>query len=171
VEQYVPFVWLSLAVGLLIWGFCNLAGGNRATKNFAVVATAIGVGLLAWFLTTHGRIRPAYVAIIGVGLLVLGVIRPAIGRRFARIFAVIAMGSGVGFLIWGIVGASRGGPLRPPFGGGLITEATEGIAWGAGLLTSGIVALVLSYVGSGRMGASPEITHSRPESHSPSPSE
>src|SRR3954447_2309181 len=96
------------------------ASGNRATKNFAVIATAIGVGLLSWFLTTHGRIGPAYVAIIGVGLLVLGVIRPAIGRRFARIFAVIAMGSGVGFLIWGIVGASRGEQLRPPFGSDLI---------------------------------------------------
>jgi hypothetical protein len=167
VEQYVPFVWLSLAVGLLIWGFCNLAGENRATKNFAVVATAIGVGLLSWFLTTHGRIGPAYVAIIGVGLLVLGVIRPAIGRRVARIFAVIAMGSGVGLLILGILGVSRSEQFHPPFGSDLITEATEGIAWGGGLLTSGIVALVLSYVGSGRRGAS---TETRPEAHPPSSS-
>jgi hypothetical protein len=164
VEQYVPFVWLSLAVALLIWGFCNLAGEHRATKNFAAVATAIGVGLLAWFLTTHERIGPSHVAIIGVGLLVWGIIRPAIGRRFARIFAVIAMGSGVGFLIWGIVGASRGEQLRPPFGSNLITEISEGIAWGGGLLTSGIIALVLSYVGSGRRGAPTEI---KPDVQSP----
>ena len=170
VEQYVPFVWLSLAVGLLIWGLCNLAGENRVTKNFAVVATALGVGLLAWFLTTLKWFGPSHVAILGVGLLILGVIKPAVGRRFARIFAVIAMGSGVGLLIWGIVGASRGGTLRPPFGIDLVTEASEGIACGAGLLTSGIIALVLSYVGSGRRAASPEITHSRPEAHSPSSS-
>jgi hypothetical protein len=170
VEQYVPFVWLSLAVGLLIWGLCNLASGNRATKNFAVVATAIGVGLLAWFLTTPGKIGPAFVAIIGVGLLIWGVVKPGVGRRFARIFAVVAMGSGVGLLIWGIIGASRGGrggPIRPPFGTDLITEASEGLALGAGLLTSGIVALVLSYIGSGRRGAS---TETRPEAHPPSSS-
>jgi hypothetical protein len=167
VEYYLPFVWLSLAVGLLIWGLCNLSSENRATKNFAVVATAIGVGLLAWFLTMQGRFGPSHMAILGVGLLVWGVVRPGVGRRFARIFAVIAMGSGVGFLIWGIVGASRSEHLRPPFGSDLITEASEGIAWGGGLLTSGIVALVLSYVGSGRRGASAEISQTRPEVQTP----
>jgi hypothetical protein len=167
VEPYFPFLLLSLAVGLLIWGLCNLSRDNRAAKNFAVVATAIGVGLLAWFLTMKGRFGPSHMAILGVGLLIWGVVRPGVGRRFARIFATIAMGSGVGFLIWGIVGASRGEQLRPPFGSNLITEASEGIAWGGGLLTSGIVALVLSYVGTGRRGDS---TETRSEAQTPSPS-
>ena len=122
---------------------------------------------MAWFLTLNGRFGPSHVAILGVGLLIWGVVRPGVGRRFARIFAVVAMGSGVGLLIWGIIGASRGGPIRPPFGTDLITEASEGLALGAGLLTSGIVALVLSYIGSGRRGAS---TETRPEAHPPSSS-
>jgi len=76
-----------------------------------------------------------------------GLINPVVGRRLARTFAVIAMGLGMGLLLWGISGAASGERLRPPFGSNIITEVSEGIGWGAGFLTGGIVALVLSFLG------------------------
>ena len=63
---------------------------------------------------------------------------------------MIAMGLGMGFLLWGIGGAVSGERLRPPFGSNIITEVSEAIGWGAGFLTGGIVALVLSFLGKTR---------------------
>jgi hypothetical protein len=79
--------------------------------------------------------------------LVWGLINPVVGRRLARTFAVIAMGLGMGLLLWGISGAASGERLRPPFGSNIITDVSEAIGWGAGFLTGGIVALVLSFLG------------------------
>ena len=73
------------------------------------------------------------------------------GRLFARIFAVIAMGAGVGFLTWGITSAALGEPVRTPSGlGCFVTAASEVIGWGAGLLATGVTALVLSCIGGNR---------------------
>ena len=150
-EPFFPFVLLGLAIGLLIWGVNNLSVEGRYTKLFTTSAIAVGVGLLGWFFTTYGRVGPQNVIIPGllllVGLLVWGLINPAVGRRLARIFAVIAMGLGTGFLLWGISGAMSGERLRPPFRSDIITEVSEAIGWGAGFLTGGIVALVLSFLG------------------------
>jgi len=79
--------------------------------------------------------------------LLWGLINPVVGRRLARIFAVMAMGLGMGLLLWGTSGAVSGERLRPPFDSHVITEVSEAIGWGAGLLTGGIVALVLSFLG------------------------
>jgi hypothetical protein len=150
-EPFFPFVLLGLAVGLLIWGVNNLSVEGRYTKLFTTSAIAVGVGLLGWFFTTYGRVGPQNVIIPGllllVGLLVWGLSNPAVGRRLARIFAVIAMGLGTGFLGWGISGAMSGERLRPPFRSDINTEVSEAIGWGAGFLTGGIVALVLSFLG------------------------
>jgi hypothetical protein len=155
-EPFFPFVLLGLAVGLLIWGVNNLSVEGKYTKLLTTSAIAVGVGLLGWFFTTYGRVGPQNVIIPGllllVGLLVWGLINPAVGRRLARIFAVIAMGLGTGFLAWGIRGTMSGERLRPPFRGDLITEVSEVIGWGAGLLTGGIVALVLSFLGKTKRG-------------------
>ena len=97
-----------------------------------------------------------------VGLLLWGLINPVVGRRLARIYAVIAMGLGMGLLLWGISGAVTGERLRPPFDSHIITEVSEAIGWGAGFLTGGIVALVLSFLGKTRQ-ASPQ------ESQQPEP--
>ncbi len=154
-EPFFPFVLLGLAVGLLIWGVNNLSVEGRYAKLFATSATAVGVGLLGWFFTTYGRGGPQnaiFAGLLLVGLLVWGLINPAVGRRLARIFAVIAMGLGTGFLLWGICGAMSGERLRPPFRRDIITEVSEAIGWGTGFLTGGIVALVLSFLGKSKRG-------------------
>ena len=76
------------------------------------------------------------------------IIRPSIGRLFARIVAVLAIGGGIGVLTWGICAAALGETIRSPFGlSSLIAEPSEAIGWGAGLLAGGITALVLSFIG------------------------
>ncbi len=149
-EQFFPFASLGLAVGLLIWGVSNLSVEEKYTKLFATCATAVGVGMLGWFFTTHGENGLLYAVFSGllfVGLLLWGLINPVVGRRLARVFAVIAMGLGMGLLLWGISGAVTGERLRPPFHSLIITQFGEAIGWGAGFLTGGIVALVLSFLG------------------------
>ena len=162
-EPFFPFVLLGLAVGLLIWGVTNLSAEGRYTKLFTTSAIAVGVGLLGWFFTTSGRGGPQNAIMPGllllVGLLVWGLNNPAVGRRLARIFAVIAMGLGTGSLVWGISGAMSGEHLRPPFRSALITEVSEAIGWGAGLLTGGIVALVLSFVGKTKRAGPQDFQH------------
>ena len=86
-----------------------------------------------------------------VALFLWGIIRPNVGRRFARIFAVLAIGTGIGVLTWGICAAALGEAVRSPFGlTSLIAEPSEAIGWGAGSFAAGITALVLSFIGGGR---------------------
>ena len=96
----------------------------------------------------------------------LGLIDSVVGRRLARIFAVIAMGLGMGFLVWGISGAVSGERLRPPFGSDINTEVSEAMGWGAGFLTGGIVALVLSFLGKTRKSSPQASQGSEPTSGS-----
>src|SRR5208282_1771883 len=124
-ESFFPFVLLGLAVGLLIWGVSNLSVQERYTKLYATIATAVGVAVLGWFFMTYGKGGPLYAVFSGlllVGLLVWGLINPVVGRRLARIFAVIAMGLGMALLLWGFSGAVSGQRLRPTFGSNIITE-------------------------------------------------
>ena len=110
-EPFFPFVLLGLAVGLLIWGVSNLSVEGKYTRLFATSATAVGVAVLGWFFTTHGKGGPLYAVFSGfllVGLLIWGLINPVVGRRLARTFAVIAMGLGMGLLAWGFSGAVSG---------------------------------------------------------------
>jgi len=169
-EPFFPFVSLGLAVGLVIWGVNNLSVEGRYTKLCATSSTAVGVGVLGWFFTTYGTGGPQFAVFSGlflVGLLVWGLIDSVVGRRLARIFAVIAMGLGTGFLVWGISGAVSGERLRPPFGTNIITEVSEAIGWGAGFLTGGIVALVLSFLGKTKKGGPQDTQESEPTSKSP----
>ena len=70
------------------------------------------------------------------------------GRAIARIFAVLALGGGVGILTWGIIAACCGEPIRiPPGMECCISGPSEIIGWGAGILAAGITALVLAFVG------------------------
>ena len=159
-EPVFPFVLLGLAVGLLIWGVSNLSEEGKYTKLFATGATAVGVGLLGWFFLTYGKDGLLYAVFSGlllIGLLVWGLINPVVGRRLARIFAVIAMGLGMGLLLWGI----------PPFDSHIITEVGEAIGWGAGFLTGGIVALVLSFLGKPKNGSRQKTQESQPNSAAP----
>ena len=169
-EPVFPFVLLGLAVGLLIWGVSNLSLEGKYTRLFATSATAIGVAVLGWFFTTYGKGGLLYAVFSGlllIGLLLWGLINPVVGRRVARVFAVIAMGLGMGLLLWGISGAMSGERLRPPFDSHIITEVSEAIGWGAGFLTGGIVALVLSFLGKTKMVGPQETQGFEPTSQSP----
>ena len=169
-EPFLPFVFLGFAVGLLIWGVSNLSVEGRYTKLFATSATAVGVAVLGWFFTTYGKDGLLYAVFSGlllVGLLLWGLINPLVGRRLARIFAVIAMCLGMGLLLWGISGGVSGERLRPPFDSHIITEVSEAIGWGAGFLTGGIVALVLSFLRKTRNSDRQATRESEPISESP----
>ncbi|OHB78507.1 MAG: hypothetical protein A2V98_03670 [Planctomycetes bacterium RBG_16_64_12] len=70
------------------------------------------------------------------------------GRALTRIFAVVALGLGVGCLAWGITSAALGEPIRTPLAfGDFIMASSEAIGCGAGLIAAGIAALVLSFIG------------------------
>ena len=169
-EPVFPFVLLGLAVGLLIWGISNLSVEGRYTRLFATSSTAVGVAVLGWFFTTYGKDGLLYSVFSGLlllGLLLWGLINPVVGRRLARIFAVITMGLGIGILLWGISGAVSGERLRPPFDSRIITAVSEAIGWGAGFLTGGIVALVLSFLGKTKKSAPQETQGFEPASESP----
>lgn len=85
--------------------------------------------------------------LLAAAFLVWGIIKPNVGRMFARIFAVLGIGLGAGVLTWGIVAACLTGTIRSPLGlASLISEPSEAIGWGAGCLAAGITALVLSFV-------------------------
>jgi len=85
--------------------------------------------------------------LIVVAFLIWGLANPNVGRMFARIFAVLGIGLGVGVLSWGIVAACLTGTVRSPFGfESLISDPSEAIGWGAGCLAAGVTALVLSFV-------------------------
>ena len=84
------------------------------------------------------------VLVLAMVLLVVCYLRPAVGRLLARVVAVVSMGLGVGGLVWGIVAAARG---DQPSAEGVLAGATPSfvIGCGAGFLTAGVVALVLSW--------------------------
>ncbi len=71
------------------------------------------------------------------------------GRVLARIFAVLAVGAGVGLLTWGISATYTGEPLRmPEFCEDMFLQtSSEVIGWGAGILAVGITTLFLTFVG------------------------
>jgi hypothetical protein len=76
---------------------------------------------------------------------------PAVGRLLGRIFAVVTLSIGLGMLVWGITGAAMNHQIgRLEIGAIQVREVPEALAWGAGFLLSGIVALVLSFFGAAR---------------------
>jgi hypothetical protein len=88
------------------------------------------------------------IVVLAVSFVIWCLIRANVARAFARIFAVLAIGAGIGTLTWGICAQALGMPIRSPFGlVHLISDPIEAIGWGAGLLAGGITAMVLSLVG------------------------
>lgn len=81
----------------------------------------------------------AVVAIVLIGLLVWGAWKPLVWR----ILSVLGMGTGAGFLVWGILIAAM--QEDPPFG-----SPAGIIAIGAGALVGSIALLVISFCGSYR---------------------
>ena len=105
--------------------------------GFNPIVIALAVGLLA---------------VLAVGFVLWFLIRANVARPLAKILAVLAIGAGIGVLVWGICAQAMGIPIRSPFGlVHLIADAVEAIGWGAGLLAGGITALVLSLVGGKRL--------------------
>jgi len=69
-------------------------------------------------------------------------------RLLARIFAVFAVGLGVGILAWGISAAVKNESVRAPTfcGDAFLQSASEVIGWGAGILAVGITTLILTLI-------------------------
>ncbi|MBL8890747.1 MAG: hypothetical protein JNL67_12280 [Planctomycetaceae bacterium] len=77
--------------------------------------------------------------------------RPGLIAIFAQAKAMVFLSLGVGLLTWGIIGLCTGVPHDQPFDWiTLLRTPAETIGWGAGLITAGTVALVLSFTGLGR---------------------
>jgi hypothetical protein len=67
------------------------------------------------------------------------------GRLLARVLGVLAVGLGVGLLVWGISAAHAGEPIRvPEVLDGVLQSSSEVIGWGAGILAVGITTLLLT---------------------------
>jgi hypothetical protein len=81
----------------------------------------------------------AIVSIVLIGLLIWGAINPLVWR----ILSVLGMGTGAGFLVWGIMMASLNEETRFASPAGII-------AIGAGVLVGSIALLVISFCGSCR---------------------
>lgn len=70
-----------------------------------------------------------------------------VGRALGKLVSVLTIGSGVGLLTWGIL-ITAGCDFKPlEFGPIVFTSAGQIIGWGAGLLSGGVTALVLAFVG------------------------
>lgn len=92
------------------------------------------------------------IVVLALSFVMWCLIRANVARAFAKIFAVLAIGAGIGVLTWGICAQASGMPIRSPLGlVYLISDPVEAIGWGAGLLACGITALVLSLVGAKRL--------------------
>ena len=93
-------------------------------------------------LAQFSKIKPAGLAIVGViataliGLLIWGAKNPLVWR----LLSVLGMGTGAGFLVWGIIMAAM--KQEPPIG-----SPAGIIAVGAGVLVGAIVLLVTSFCG------------------------
>jgi len=81
----------------------------------------------------------AVVAVVLIGLLVWGAWKPLVWR----VLSVLGMGTGAGFLVWGILMAAM--QEEPRFG-----SPAGIIAIGAGALVGSIALLVISFCGSCR---------------------
>ena len=79
----------------------------------------------------------AIVVILLIGLLIWGVRNPLVWRMLS----VLGMGTGAGFLVWGILMAAM--KEEPPFG-----SPPGIIGIGAGVLVGSIALLVISFCGS-----------------------
>lgn len=87
------------------------------------------------------EIVPIVAVIVLIGLIVLCLWRPHALRVVARIFAALASGAGVTGFVAGIIFLKSGSRHYGE------KESIWILAGGAGLFVSGIVALVLSFVG------------------------
>lgn len=74
----------------------------------------------------------------------------SMGRLITRIFSVVAFGSGVGCLTWGISAAAMGEPIQIPLETSHAMAASAVIGIGAALLATGILTLILSFIGGRR---------------------
>lgn len=85
--------------------------------------------------------------LLAAGLCIWCLARPHVGRIVARSLSVIAIGSGVGTLTWGICAAALGDSIRSlAMLPALIDAPSEAIGLGAGFLAGGVLALVLTFL-------------------------
>lgn len=76
------------------------------------------------------------------------------GRIVAQVIAVICIGAGVGLLTWGISTGPLGEKVAEQgYLWGMLPSASAMIGCGAGLLTVGITAIVLTLIGRNRYGS------------------
>lgn len=92
----------------------------------------------------------SFVLGVAIGaLVVLAIAYPRVGRIVARTLSVVLIASGAGLLTWAIDSLIRGDALRSMVSVGqyTITEPSEAIGAGTGLLIGGGLALLLSFFG------------------------
>ena len=91
----------------------------------------------------------SFVLGVAIGsLVVLAIAYPHVGRVVARTISVALIAGGIGLLTWAIDSLIRGDALRMlVLGGFTLSEPSEAIGAGAGLLIGGGIALLLSFFG------------------------
>ena len=83
------------------------------------------------------------------GLVLACLAIPRVGRILSKCLATALFAAGVGVLIWVAVQEIHRGPLTPiVWRQIIITQPGEALGWGGGLVCGGLLALVLSFIGS-----------------------
>jgi hypothetical protein len=81
-------------------------------------------------------------------IVVLVIVYPRVGRIMARTLSVAFLAGAVGLLAWVIAALIRGDELRTiVLGNFTLSETSEAIGAGGGLLLAGVLALLLSFFG------------------------
>ena len=88
------------------------------------------------------------VGFVSGALLAVALCFPRVARALGKFAAFVLIGGGAGLVTWGLISALNPGNFEE-LRMGAITFYTpaQTLGWGAGLLGSGITALVLSFVG------------------------
>ena len=91
----------------------------------------------------------SFVLGVAIGaIVVLAIVYPHVGRVVARTLSVTSIAGGVGLLTWAIDAIFCGEELRTVvLGRFMLSEPSEAIGAGAGLLIGGGIALLLSFFG------------------------
>ena len=169
-ELVFPFVLLGLAVGLLIWGVSNLSVEGRYTKTLRHQCHGCrrgGAGLVFHDVWERWSSVCSFLGTSSRRTVALGADQSRCGAATCQNLRRDSDGTGNGPPALGDQRGSEWTTSSPALRSHIITEVSEAIGWGAGFLTGGIVALVLSFLGKTRKAGPQDAQESEPISESP----
>jgi MFS family permease len=123
---YFGIAGISGSAGKILFGYLSDILGRERTKIISDIVAVAGIGALMAVSFSHGPLPLLFAVLFGTGYGAVAPLIPAItadiflGRNFGKIFAVIAIGGGMG----GAVGSYVSGLLRDLSGSYVLPFAT-----------------------------------------------